>query len=41
MVGGYIGIVTALVAWYTSMAGVMNGHKGKVVFPVGKPLFDL
>ena len=41
VIGGYIGIVTAAVAWYTSAAGVMNGHKGKVVFPVGKPLFNL
>jgi succinate-acetate transporter protein len=40
-VGGVIGIITAAVAWYTSAAGVMNGHKGKVLFPVGKPLFDL
>jgi uncharacterized protein len=39
--GGYIGVLTALVAWYTSMAGVMNGHKGRVVFPVGGPLFKL
>jgi uncharacterized protein len=41
VIGGYLGIVTALVAWYASAAGVMNGHKGKVVLPVGKPLFDL
>ena len=41
VVGGYIGIVTALVAWYTSASGVMNGLKGRQVFPVGKPLFDL
>jgi uncharacterized protein len=40
-IGGVIGVITAAVAWYTSAAGVMNGHKGKVVFPVGKPLFDL
>jgi succinate-acetate transporter protein len=40
-VGGYIGVLTALVAWYTSAAGVMNGLKGKVVFPVGGPLFNL
>jgi len=40
-VGGIVGIVTAAVAWYTSAALVMNGHKNKVVFPVGKPLFDL
>jgi succinate-acetate transporter protein len=36
--GGWMGIVTAAVAWYTSSAGVMNGVAGKVVFPVGKPL---
>ena len=40
-VGGYIGIITALVAWYTSAAGVINGMKGRVVLPVGKPLFNL
>jgi uncharacterized protein len=39
--GGYVGVLTALVAWYASMAGVMNGHKGRVVFPVGGPLFKL
>jgi succinate-acetate transporter protein len=36
--GGYVGIVTALVAWYTSAAGVMNGLRGRSVFPVGGPL---
>ena len=41
MIGGIIGIVTAVVAWYTSAAGVMNGLKGRQVFPVGKPLFTL
>jgi uncharacterized protein len=41
MIGGYIGMVCALVAWYTSAAGVMNGIKGRIVFPVGKPLFDI
>jgi hypothetical protein len=40
-VGGIVGVVTAVVAWYTSAAGVMNGHKGRAVFPVGKPLMDL
>jgi len=40
-IGGYIGVLTALVAWYTSAAGVINGLKGKQVFPVGKPLFAL
>jgi uncharacterized protein len=36
--GGYIGIVTALVAWYTSMAGVANFMGGKIRLPVGRPL---
>ena len=36
--GGYIGVVTALVAWYTSAAGVSNGIGGRVRLPVGKPL---
>jgi uncharacterized protein len=36
--GGYIGILTAVVAWYTSMAGVANGLNGKIRIPVGKPL---
>jgi uncharacterized protein len=40
-VGGYLGVLTALVAWYTSAAGVMNGLKGKVVFPVGGPVFNI
>ena len=35
---GWVGIVTAAVAWYTSAAGVLNGVAGKVVLPVGKPL---
>ena len=37
-VGGWIGIITALVAWYTSFAGVSNGIGGKIKLPVGKPL---
>ena len=37
-VGGYIGLVTALVAWYTSMAGVAGGMAGRLRLPVGKPL---
>jgi uncharacterized protein len=35
--GGYAGVLTALVAWYASAAGVMNGHKGRQIFPVGRP----
>jgi uncharacterized protein len=40
-VGGVVGIITALVAWYTSAAGVINGMKGKQVLPVGGPLFNM
>jgi uncharacterized protein len=36
--GGWAGIVTAAVAWYTSSAGVMNGVSGRVVLPVGSPM---
>jgi succinate-acetate transporter protein len=36
--GGYLGIITAFVAWYTSAAGVANGLNGKIRIPVGKPL---
>lgn len=36
--GGWMGIVTAAVAWYTSAAGVMNGVAGRTVFPVGRPM---
>jgi uncharacterized protein len=39
--GGVLGIITALVAWYASAAGVMNGVKGKVVLPVGGALFTI
>lgn len=38
--GGYVGLVTAVVAWYTSAAGVSNGIAGKVRFPVGKALIS-
>ena len=37
-VGGYLGILTALLAWYTSFAGVFNGIRGVPTLPVGKPL---
>jgi succinate-acetate transporter protein len=36
--GGYVGLVTALCAWYTSAAGVSNGLAGRIRLPVGKPL---
>ena len=34
-IGGYFGLATALVAWYTSMAGVTAFTWGRQVFPVG------
>ncbi len=37
-VGGYIGLITAVVAWYTSMAGVAGGMGGRLRLPVGRPL---
>jgi uncharacterized protein len=37
--GGWAGIVTALVAWYTSAAGVVNGMSPQAVLPVGRPLW--
>jgi succinate-acetate transporter protein len=40
-VGGYLGIITALVAWYTSAAGVVSGMAGRPVLPVGHAMFDL
>ena len=33
--GGYVGIATAIVAWHTSAAGVINTVYGRVVLPVG------
>jgi succinate-acetate transporter protein len=38
-VGGWAGIVTAAVAWYTSAAGVVNGMSPMPVVPVGAPLW--
>jgi uncharacterized protein len=32
-IGGYLGLVTALVAWYASFAGVLNGTAKRVVLP--------
>ena len=36
--GGIVGVITAVVAWYTSAAGISNGIAGKLRFPVGPPL---
>lgn len=38
-IGGYVGIATAIVAWYTSMAAVVNATWGRTVLPV-VPLGD-
>ena len=37
-IGGYVGLVTALVAWYASMAGIANGMGARIKIPVGPPL---
>jgi uncharacterized protein len=39
--GGYIGVLTALVAWYASAAVVANGMTGHTVLPVGGKLLTL
>ena len=36
--GGWIGLITAVVAWYTSFAGVVNALAARVVIPVGAPM---
>jgi len=38
-IGGWVGLATAAVAWYTSAAGVVNGMAGQTVVPVGGPLW--
>ena len=39
-IGGWVGIVTAAVAWYASAAGVVNGMSPeRKVLPVGSPLW--
>jgi len=37
-IGGYLGVITAVVAWYTSAAGMAAGMGGKLRFPVGPAL---
>jgi uncharacterized protein len=39
-VGGYLGLITALVAWYTSAAGLSAGIGGRIQLPVGRPLIS-
>jgi uncharacterized protein len=38
-VGGWVGIVTAATAWYTSAAGVVNGMSPRAILPVGRPVW--
>ncbi len=34
-IGGYVGLATAIAAWYASAAGVINTNFGRAVLPVG------
>lgn len=34
-IGGYLGIVTALAAWYTALANILNSSKSAFKLPVG------
>jgi succinate-acetate transporter protein len=36
--GGYLGVVTAVIAWYASAAGIANGMGGRIRLPVGPPV---
>ena len=36
-IGGYIGLLTALTAWYASAGLVIAGMRGRQVLPLGKP----
>jgi succinate-acetate transporter protein len=38
-IGGYVGVLTALVAWYASAAVVANSTAGRVIVPVGQALW--
>jgi succinate-acetate transporter protein len=40
-IGGYLGVLTALVAWYASAGLVIRGMKGHDVLPLGKPIGNL
>jgi uncharacterized protein len=39
-IGGYVGLVTALVAWYTSMAVIAGEMGGRLKLPVGPRLIS-
>src|SRR5581483_8327473 len=38
--GGWIGIITAIVAWYASAAVVANSIRSAPILPVGGPLWE-
>ena len=38
-IGGWMGIITAIVAWYTSAAVVANAGRPRPMFPVGSPVW--
>jgi len=38
--GGWMGIVTAIVAWYGSAAVVANSMRPKPILPVGNPIWS-
>jgi succinate-acetate transporter protein len=37
-IGGWVGVITAATAWYTSSAGVINGMSETPVLPVGNKI---
>ncbi|MEV0714280.1 acetate uptake transporter [Asanoa sp. NPDC050611] len=37
-IGGYFGVIAALVAWYASSAGLINGLLGRKVLKMGGPI---
>jgi succinate-acetate transporter protein len=40
VIGGYVGVLTALVAWYASAATVANSMRVEPMLPVGRPLWS-
>ncbi|WP_141579447.1 acetate uptake transporter family protein [Actinomadura sp. WMMA1423] len=40
-IGGYLGVLTAVCAWYASAAGLINGMTGRTFLGVGKPMTAL
>jgi succinate-acetate transporter protein len=38
-IGGWMGLITAIVAWYASAAVIANSQRARAVFPVGNALW--